>query len=69
MPSGASTGIHEALEMRDGGDAYHGKGVSKAIENINKVIAPAVVEKALDPADQEAFDKVGRALRGGWGQP
>lgn len=42
--------------MRDGGDAYHGKGVSKAIGNINTVIGPAVVSKQLDPADQKAFD-------------
>ena len=35
VPSGASTGIYEALELRDGGDAYMGKGVSKAVDNVN----------------------------------
>lgn len=39
VPSGASTGEHEAVELRDGGDDYMGKGVSKAIENVNKTIA------------------------------
>ena len=39
VPSGASTGEHEAVELRDGGAAYMGKGVSKAIENVNGVIA------------------------------
>lgn len=39
VPSGASTGDHEAVELRDGGDAYHGKGVTKAVENVNSVIA------------------------------
>ncbi len=39
VPSGASTGEHEAVELRDGGDTYMGKGVSKAIENVNGVIA------------------------------
>lgn len=37
VPSGASTGIHEAVELRDGGSLYMGKGVSKAVENVNKV--------------------------------
>jgi len=45
VPSGASTGIYEALELRDGDKAnYHGKGVSKAINNINTVIGPALVK-------------------------
>ena len=39
VPSGASTGEHEAVELRDGGDTYMGKGVSKAIENVNAIIA------------------------------
>jgi len=42
-PSGASTGVHEALELRDGGGRYGGKGVLKAVENVNRVIAPALV--------------------------
>ena len=40
VPSGASTGIHEALELRDGGERYNGKGVQKAVRNVNRVIAP-----------------------------
>ena len=44
VPSGASTGIYEALELRDGDKAnYHGKGVLKAVANINDIIAPAVI--------------------------
>ena len=39
VPSGASTGEHEAVELRDGGDAYMGKGVLKAIENVNGICA------------------------------
>lgn len=56
VPSGASTGIHEALEMRDQikGD-YHGKGVLKAVENVNKIIAPALVGK-FNVTDQKAID-------------
>eukprot|EP00511_Aplanochytrium_stocchinoi_P003271 CAMPEP_0204838344 /NCGR_PEP_ID=MMETSP1346-20131115/30610_1 /ASSEMBLY_ACC=CAM_ASM_000771 /TAXON_ID=215587 /ORGANISM="Aplanochytrium stocchinoi, Strain GSBS06" /LENGTH=455 /DNA_ID=CAMNT_0051974321 /DNA_START=243 /DNA_END=1607 /DNA_ORIENTATION=+ len=45
VPSGASTGIFEALELRDGGDDYMGKGVSKAVANINEIIAPALIGK------------------------
>lgn len=45
VPSGASTGIYEALEMRDKGSEYHGKGVLKAVNNVNTVIAPALVGK------------------------
>ncbi len=43
VPSGASTGVHEALELRDGGKEYAGKGVLKAIENVNSIIAPKIV--------------------------
>lgn len=43
VPSGASTGAHEALELRDGGTRYLGKGVQKAIDNVNNVIAPALI--------------------------
>jgi len=42
-PSGASTGKHEAVEVRDGGSAFKGKGVSKAVENVNKLIAPVLI--------------------------
>ncbi|KAF2289769.1 hypothetical protein GH714_038548 [Hevea brasiliensis] len=54
VPSGASTGIYEALELRDGGSDYLGKGVSKAVENVNTIIGPALVGK--DPTDQVAVD-------------
>src|SRR5664279_6467155 len=51
VPSGASTGIHEALELRDGDKArYGGKGVLKAVEHVNKEIASAVIGK--DATDQ-----------------
>ena len=45
VPSGASTGIYEALELRDKGSDYHGKGVSKAVQNINETIAKAMEGK------------------------
>ena len=64
VPSGASTGSHEALELRDGGDAYVGKGVSKAVTNVNATIAPAVIEKSIDPTDQKAVDDFLLALDG-----
>ncbi|MFA5435184.1 MAG: phosphopyruvate hydratase [Candidatus Neomarinimicrobiota bacterium] len=51
VPSGASTGEHEALELRDGGERYMGKGVLKAVQNINDIIAPRIVgEDALEQA-------------------
>ncbi len=46
VPSGASTGVHEALELRDGDKAvHHGKGVLHAIANINEKIAPALISQ------------------------
>jgi enolase len=55
VPSGASTGIYEALELRDGDKtAYMGKGVMKAVDNIIKLIAPALI--GMDPAAQQAID-------------
>ncbi|CAN1860339.1 PGH1 [Linum perenne] len=54
VPSGASTGIYEALELRDGGSDYLGKGVSKAVGNVNSIIGPALIGK--DPAEQTAID-------------
>jgi enolase len=54
VPSGASTGIYEALELRDGGKAYMGKGVSKAVSNLNTIIGPALVGK--DPTQQKELD-------------
>ncbi|GIN11953.1 enolase [Shouchella clausii] len=49
VPSGASTGEYEAVELRDGGDRYMGKGVQKAVDNVNEKIAPELIgENALD---------------------
>jgi enolase len=55
VPSGASTGVHEALELRDGGEAFGGKGVTRAVENVNGEIAAAV--RGLDSGDQRALDE------------
>lgn len=54
VPSGASTGSHEALELRDGGPRYGGKGVEKAVQNVNEILGPAVV--GLDASEQGAVD-------------
>lgn len=54
VPSGASTGAREALELRDGDDRYLGKGVTKAVENVNTVLAEAV--KSADPLSFEGLD-------------
>jgi enolase len=54
VPSGASTGMYEAVELRDGGSRYMGKGVTKAVENVNTVLASAVM--GIDVADQRAVD-------------
>ncbi|WP_314704066.1 phosphopyruvate hydratase [Campylobacter rectus] len=62
VPSGASTGKREALELRDGGDRYCGKGVLKAVENVNSQIAEAVI--GLDAFDQKALDDEIRELDG-----
>ena len=55
VPSGASTGEHEAVELRDGGDAFGGKGVSRAVANVNGEIREAVT--GLDAADQAGVDR------------
>ncbi|HKT43543.1 MAG TPA: phosphopyruvate hydratase [Gaiellaceae bacterium] len=55
VPSGASTGVHEAVELRDGGAPYGGKAVTKAVANANGEIADAV--RGLDAADQERLDR------------
>ena len=55
-PSGASTGSKEALELRDNADQYNGKGVSKAIDNINNVLAPLIIGK--NPCDQSEIDNI-----------
>ena len=55
-PSGASTGVYEALELRDGDkDRYHGKGVTKAVENINTIIASAII--SMDASHLYAVDR------------
>jgi enolase len=54
VPSGASTGSHEAVELRDGGDRYGGKGVSKAVGHVNEEIASAVT--GLEGLDQRGLD-------------
>ncbi|KAL5106538.1 Enolase [Taenia crassiceps] len=57
VPSGASTGIHEALELRDGDkSAYRGLGVSKAVDNINRIIGPALCQRNFAMATQEEID-------------
>ena len=55
VPSGASTGEFEAVELRDGGDAWGGKGVAKAVHNVNAELAEVV--RGIDAADQEAVDR------------
>ena len=55
VPSGASTGVHEAVELRDGGKRYLGLGVSKAVKNVNTTIAKKIVGKTFD---QEKIDKL-----------
>lgn len=55
VPSGASTGSHEAVELRDGGGTWSGKGVTKAVENVNGEIAQAVVGRAA--SDQSGLDE------------
>ena len=55
VPSGASTGVHEALELRDKGSEWGGKGVSRAIEHVNGELATAV--QGLDASDQRALDE------------
>src|SRR5579862_3671990 len=55
VPSGASTGIHEAVELRDGGTEWGGKGVTQAVRNVNGEIAAAL--RALAAGDQETLDR------------
>ena len=56
VPSGASTGEHEAVELRDGGDAYMGKGVLKAVENVNEIIAKEVIGYSV--FEQNTIDQI-----------
>lgn len=62
VPSGASTGVHEAVELRDGGKAYHGKGVTQAVQNVNEVIAPELL--GHDVRDQVGIDHLMLKLDG-----
>ena len=55
VPSGASTGVHEALELRDGGEAWGGKGVTQAVGNVNGELAGAI--EGLDGGDQRGLDE------------
>ncbi len=56
VPSGASTGAHEAVELRDGEKRFGGKGVLKAVSNVNKIIAPLL--KGRDPSSQKEIDQI-----------
>lgn len=56
VPSGASTGSFEAVELRDGGERFGGKGVLKAVENVNTLIEPALI--GMDPVDQADIDEI-----------
>ena len=56
VPSGASTGEHEAVELRDGGRSYMGKGVSKAIKNVNNIISKSLI--GIEVSEQKQIDKI-----------
>ena len=56
VPSGASTGTKEALELRDGNKDYLGKGVQNAVNNINTILKPALI--GLDPCEQSQLDTI-----------
>ena len=62
VPSGASTGAAEALELRDGGSRFMGKGVDRAVANVNQQIAPALI--GMEAADQRAVDRTMLQLDG-----
>jgi enolase len=62
VPSGASTGIHEAVELRDGCKRYLGKGVTKAVNNVKEIIAPKLI--GLDPTEQRQIDEIMKKLDG-----
>ena len=66
VPSGASTGSHEAVELRDGDNRYNGKGVAKAVKNVNTVILKALVNKEFDQRgiDKKMIDLDGTANKG-----
>lgn len=62
VPSGASTGVHEAVELRDGGKRYLGKGVSRAVAHVNERIAPRL--RGKDARDQAGIDQIMLKLDG-----
>lgn len=66
VPSGASKGDYEAVELRDGDThAFHGRGVTKAVHNVEQIIAPAILKSGLDPAfDLKKIDEMMIALDG-----
>lgn len=65
VPSGASTGIHEALELRDNiKTEYMGKGVNQAVKNVNEIIAPALLKENFSVVNQEQIDRFMLALDG-----
>lgn len=65
VPSGASTGVHEALELRDNiKGEYHGKGVLTAIKNINDIIAPELLKQNVEVTDQAVIDQFMLTLDG-----
>lgn len=65
VPSGASTGVHEALELRDKDKSkWGGKGVLTAVKNVNETIGPALIKEGLDVTDQKAVDKFLNSLDG-----
>ncbi|OMJ19280.1 Enolase [Smittium culicis] len=64
VPSGASTGVHEAVELRDGSAGYMGKGVLKAVENVNTILGPALIQANIAPENQAAIDEFLNKLDG-----
>ena len=54
VPSGASTGKHEAVELRDNQKPYHGKSIQKAVDNVNKIISKKII--GLNPENQKEID-------------
>nr|CAI6639461.1 ASN_HP1_G0042960.mRNA.1.CDS.1 [Saccharomyces cerevisiae] len=59
VPSGASTGIHEAVELRDGNKSeWMGKGVTKAVSNVNSIIGPALIKSELCVTNQKGIDEL-----------
>ncbi|CAI6602802.1 ASN_HP2_G0041960.mRNA.1.CDS.1 [Saccharomyces cerevisiae] len=65
VPSGASTGIHEAVELRDGNKSeWMGKGVTKAVSNVNSIIGPALIKSELCVTNQKGIDELMISLGG-----